>query len=221
MAAEHIGLQFLEAGKCETQVNVNFSSSWTTKPSHIKTLRMAASLKFVLAAWLINITLGANLILLANDVHVSLNPGPGSATPASTIGLRIYHLNIHSLHNKLDELRLFCNEYKLHILSLNETWLDENISDDELHLNGYNIIRRDRDSFRDSVAAYTDEHLQFNHINMEARPNIEVIWFELKPIKSKKILFGSLYRPPNFDASVFSQEVESILVTFSKDHLIG
>ena len=29
MAAEHVGLQFLEAGKCETQVNVKFSSFWT------------------------------------------------------------------------------------------------------------------------------------------------------------------------------------------------
>ena len=62
-----------------------------------------------------------------------------------------------------------------------------------------------------------DEHLQFNHINMEAQPNIEVIWFELIPRKNKKILFGSLYRPSNFDASVFSQEVESILVNYSKD----
>ena len=58
-----------------------------------------------------------------------------------------------------------------------------------------------------------DEHLQFNHINMEAdRPNIEVIWFELIPTKSKNILFGSLPRPPNFDASGFLQEVESIRV---------
>ena len=30
-------------------------------------------------------------------------------------------------------------------------------------------------------------------------------------------MFGSLYRPPNFDASVFSQEVESILVNYLKD----
>ena len=92
---------------------------------------MAASLKFVLATWLINVTLDANLIFLANDV--SLNSGPGSAPPASMKGLRIYHLTcIHSLCNKLDELPLFCNEYKPQILSLNETWLDENISDDEL-----------------------------------------------------------------------------------------
>ena len=57
---------------------------------------MAASLKFVLAARLINVTLAANLILLANDVHVPLNPRPGSATPASMIGLRIYHLKLIS-----------------------------------------------------------------------------------------------------------------------------
>ena len=63
------------------------------------------------------------------------------------------------------------------------------------------------------MAVYFDEHLQFNHINMEAdHPNIEVIWFELIPTKSKKILFGSLSRPPNFDASGFLQEVESIRV---------
>ena len=113
-------------------------------------------------------------------------------------GLRIYHLNIHSLSNKLDELRLFCNEYKPHVLSLNETWLDENILDDELHLTSYNIIRRDRDSFGGGVAVYIDEHLQFNHINMEARPNIEAIWFEFIPTKSKKIFFNTLYRQPSF-----------------------
>ena len=103
---------------------------------------------------------------------------------------------------------------------MNKTWLDENISNDELHLTGYNIIRRDRDSFGGGVAVYFDEHLQFNHINMEAdHPNIEVIWFELIPTKSKKILFGSLYRPPTVDASVFLQEVDSIIVNYSRDKM--
>ena len=49
----------------------------------------AASLMFVLSARLINVTLAANLVLMANNV--SLNPGPGSAPPASVKGLRIYH----------------------------------------------------------------------------------------------------------------------------------
>ena len=66
MAAKQVSLQFLEAGKCITQVNINFSFSQTTKLSHIPTSRMAASLKFVLATRLINATstLAANLILL-------------------------------------------------------------------------------------------------------------------------------------------------------------
>ena len=84
---------------------------------------------------------------------------------------------------------------KPQVVSLNETWLGENISDNELHLSGHNIIRRDRDSFGGGVAVYIlDEHLQFNHINMEALSNIEALW-------SLKILFSSLYRPPNSDAS--------------------
>ena len=50
---------------------------------------------------------------------------------------------------------------KPQVVSLNETWLDKNIADDELHLSG--------------VAVYIDEHLQFNHINMEALSDIEVL----------------------------------------------
>ena len=97
---------------------------------------------------------------------------------------------------------------------MNETWLDENISDDELHLSGYNIIRRDRDSFEGGVAVYIDEHLQLNHIHMEALSHIEALWFEFTPTKSKKILFSSLCRRPDFDGSVFSQEVETVLVHY-------
>ena len=76
------------------------------------------------------------------------------------------------------------------------------------------IIRRDRDSFGGGVAVYIDEHLQFNHINMEALSDIEVFLLEFTPKRSKKILFSSLHRPPNFDAPVFWQEVETLLVNY-------
>ena len=38
---------------------------------------------------------------------------------------------------------------------MNETWLDENISDEELRLTDYNIIRRDRDCLGGGVAVYS------------------------------------------------------------------
>ena len=126
--------------------------------------------------WFVNVTLAANLILLANDV--SLNPRPASVPSYQVKGLKIYHLNIHSLRNKMDELRLFCNEYKPRVLCLNVTWLDKNISDEELRLTDYNIIRRDRDRLGGGVAVYIMDHLK---LNTENSSNIEALWFELIP----------------------------------------
>lgn len=126
--------------------------------------------------WFVNVTLAANLILLANDV--SLNPRPASVPSYKVKGLKIYHLNIHSLRKKMDELRLFCNEYKPCVLCLNVTWLDENISDEELRLTDYNIIRRDRDRLGGGVAVYIMDHLK---LNTENSSNIEALWFELIP----------------------------------------
>ena len=72
---------------------------------------------------LLNFALTAGLIVLSNDV--CSNPGP-TISP-SMKGMRFFHLNICSIRNKLDELSLFCNEHKPHVLSLNETWLDDSI----------------------------------------------------------------------------------------------
>lgn len=79
------------------------------------------------------------------------------------------------------------------------------------------VIRGDRDCFGGGVTVYIADHLQFNLINNESSSNIEALWFELAPPKSKKIFFGSLCRPPNSDASVFSGEIESMLTSYSKD----
>ena len=61
-------LQHLETGRYATKPRVNVSSSPQVKQRCEPVSKMAASLKFVLATRLINITLAANLILLANDV---------------------------------------------------------------------------------------------------------------------------------------------------------
>ena len=38
---------------------------------------------------------------------------------------------------------------------------------------------------RGGVAVYIDEHLQFNHMNMEALSNIEALWFEFTNFQSR------------------------------------
>ena len=112
--------------------------------------------------------------------------------------------------NKMDELRLFCNEHKPHVLSINESWLDESFSDEEIRISGFNVIRKDRNCNGGGLVVYIAEYLNFNRLDEinDVIPNHEAIWFELIPPKSKKLLVGSFYRPPSSDTSVFLSSLE-------------
>ena len=132
----HDRLQILSTSQDLNRSKID-SAPIETKSSSKSSSKMAPTLKLVLAAKLLNITLAANLVLLANDAK----------------GLRAFHINIRSLRNKMDELRLFCDKFKPHVLSLNETWLDDSFSDVELSLPGYQLMRRDRDRHGGGIAA--------------------------------------------------------------------
>ena len=53
-------------------------------------------------------------------------------------------LNINSLTKHIDELRIVLSNQCVDILAINETKLDVSICDDEVTVEGYNIIRGDR-----------------------------------------------------------------------------
>jgi exonuclease III len=53
-------------------------------------------------------------------------------------------LNINSLLSHIDELRIFTSSTKIDILCINETKLDSTITDQEVCLPGFEIVRRDR-----------------------------------------------------------------------------
>ena len=44
----------------------------------------------------------------------------------------------------IDELRVFLNDQNIDVLAINETRLNESILDQEVKVQGYDIIRRDR-----------------------------------------------------------------------------
>ena len=64
------------------------------------------------------------------------------------------HLNIASLPKHIDELRLQLTKQPLDILSINETRLDDTINDGLIHLNGYDVLRKDRNRMGGGVAIY-------------------------------------------------------------------
>ena len=54
-------------------------------------------------------------------------------------------LNVASLVKHLDELPLMFLDKKLDVLAINETRLDSTISDGLVSIDGYNVLRADRD----------------------------------------------------------------------------
>ena len=58
--------------------------------------------------------------------------------------MNIAQINIRSLRNKVDEVKILLSICRFDILAITETHLDEKISDKQLENENYKIIRRDR-----------------------------------------------------------------------------
>ena len=61
-------------------------------------------------------------------------------------GFKLASLNVTSLVKHIKELRILLANNIIDVLAINETRLDSTVSDDEVHIHGYEIFRRDRES---------------------------------------------------------------------------
>ena len=145
-----------------------------------------------------------NMLLLSNDI--STNPGPNQNqvahlsnniwSPFRKRGLHMIQLNINSLLPKLDEIRNIAKHAKPAIFGITESKLDNTISDFEINIDEYVIIRSDRNRHGRGVACYIRKDQCFKTHNVLSG-NIEGLVSDLLLPKTKPITVGILYRPPN------------------------
>lgn len=75
--------------------------------------------------------------------------------------LVVGHLNIRSLVNKHDELRVFMEKRsRALVLGLSETWLDDSISDAELEVPGFHLYRKDWNRRGGGVLVYVSKDVK-------------------------------------------------------------
>ena len=73
--------------------------------------------------------------------------------------LNILYYNARSLLPKMDELRVLVDTQQPHIVSIVETWLSSEISDNEIFLQGYQVLRLDRNRHGGGILMFIHESL--------------------------------------------------------------
>ena len=96
-------------------------------------------------------------------------------------GLHLLHININSILPKIDELR---------------EKLDKTVLDGEIAIDGYQLIRADRNRSGGGVACYMKSNFGVD-IRKDFSDDIENIFFDILIPNSKPILVGIVYRPPD------------------------
>ena len=80
--------------------------------------------------------------------------------------LKIYSVNASSLLLKIDELIALCAAETFNAIVVTETWLSDKIGDSEVHIRGYNLIRKDRNWHGGGVAIYLPDCITYKLVNL-------------------------------------------------------
>ena len=114
--------------------------------------------------------------------------------PVFKKGISFVCINARSLLPKMMEVKRMLDSSSASILAISETWLDANVRDEEVAVQGYSILRRDRNRHGGGVLLYIRDSLAFNRRQDLELEGIESVWAEILLPKSRGIFVGSMYR---------------------------
>jgi len=142
-------------------------------------------------------------------------------------GFTMASLNINSLLAHIDELRVLAHDSNIDVIIINETKLDVSVSDNDIYIPGYEVVRKDRSNNGKNgggVCIYIRSNHNYRLRNDLTSNELELITIEIKRLRSKSFLISTWYRPPNspFDKlHTFENLIESIDATGLDFYLLG
>ena len=120
-------------------------------------------------------------------------------------GLHFVHLNVCSLYKCIDEIRLMFSDKSFDVLTFSETMLDSSIPVSCVNIEGYSIIRKDRNRHGGGVIAYVKHGIDYQVRNDLGDNQLELIILQVNPSKQKSFLLCTWYRPPNSQLVLFDK----------------
>lgn len=139
--------------------------------------------------------------------------------------LKLLHLNVRSLRNKLHLLESLLREenYKdTDVVALSETWIYDSETE-FMNLPDYNSVFKCRENNRGGgLAVYVKNNISFKEIHHQRLNRIsetEVLTIEIQNA-DPKIKITTIYKPPQADNNEFLQSLENLLVSGRHSHIV-
>ena len=79
-------------------------------------------------------------------------------------GLHFLHLNARSLLPKISELKIIAEKSRAAVISVTETWLDSSVTDQEIAIENYCVIPKDRNRNGGGVCTYIRSEIAFSSL---------------------------------------------------------
>ena len=146
----------------------------------------------------------------------------GIGIPCFKKGMGFIGINARSILPKMSEIKKLAKDSSASVLAVCETWLDGSIGDGEIQVEGYSILRKDRDRHGGGVLLYIKDTVAFNLRTDLESEQMESVWAEIMLPKSRGILVCSIYRPPTDNGFIVNLEASLEKVDAGKEvYILG
>ena len=128
--------------------------------------------------------------------------------------------NCRSIVNKLDNFQSFVYSTSLNIIALSETWLTDNVFDNEILPTNYTVYRSDRGSRGGGVMLCISSHIPSRLL--QSHTTIDMVSVEVQTFPS--IVFCCVYIPPKFTDDylyLVLHSIESLSLQYSRLIVVG
>ncbi|EDO49849.1 predicted protein [Nematostella vectensis] len=163
-----------------------------------------------------------------NSRGLHLNPQGINSTDSIVPNLRGFKmalLNIVSLPNHIDEIRIMNMLDNVDVFGFNETRLDETVTNGEMNIPGFDIIRKDRKRNGGGVCLYVRDSHNYRIRNDLVPEDLEAVCVEIIKPNSKPFIVCTVYRPFIISSREFFVSFENLIKNLDnlaiEFHLLG
>ena len=105
----------------------------------------------------------------------------------------------------MDELRVLISHSSIDILAINESKIDDSTHDNEININGHNIVRKDRNRSGCGVVLYNRDTISFSERKDLISESLEMICIQVLWPRRTAYQISTKYRPPNCSNDAFNE----------------